>query len=278
LSGLVIDKFDDLIVIEFFSSGMFKFRDVIFRCLNEYNTDARFYWFAEEHVQKQESFDCHAPKSPGDRVITENRLSFKVSPESKHKTGFFNDQRENRLKLSKLVLGKRVLDLCCNSGGFSIYAKAKGGASEVTAVDLDEDILKLAEENAKLNQAKIRFVHADIFNWLRVAHENKQDFDVVILDPSKQTRNREEVDKALRRYTDMNRLAMQVVKPGGVLLTCSCTGLVSEDEFIESIKRAAWQAGRTAQVFEVTGAGDDHPFLAHVQESRYLKAVWCRII
>ena len=100
----------------------------------------------------------------------------------------------------------------------------------------------------------------------------------MVLDPAKLTRDRESIDLALRKYTDMNRLAMQVVKPGGVLLTCSCTGLVGEPDFLEMIRRAAWQAGRQAQVVQVSGAGGDHPFYAHVQEGRYLKSVFLRVV
>jgi 23S rRNA (cytosine1962-C5)-methyltransferase len=100
---------------------------------------------------------------------------------------------------------------------------------------------------------------------------------VVVLDPAKQTRDREEVDYALKRYLDMNRLALQAVAPGGLFLTCSCTGLVSEYDFLESVRRAAWQAGRVVQVLRIAGAGADHPYLLHVPESRYLKAVFCRV-
>ena len=101
--------------------------------------------------------------------------------------------------------------------------------------------------------------------------------DVVILDPAKLTRDREQVISALKKYNDMNKLAMSVVKPGGILLTCSCTGLVSEEDFLDMIRRAAFFAGRRAQILKVSGAGADHPYMAHVKESRYLKAVFCRI-
>jgi 23S rRNA (cytosine1962-C5)-methyltransferase len=104
-----------------------------------------------------------------------------------------------------------------------------------------------------------------------------QRFDVVVLDPAKQTRDREEIDFALKRYLDMNRLALQAVAPGGLFLTCSCTGLVGEADFLDTLRRAAWQAGRTLQVLRVAGAGADHPFLLHVPEGRYLKAVFCLV-
>jgi 23S rRNA (cytosine1962-C5)-methyltransferase len=276
LSGLVVDRFGDTIVIEFFAAGMFRQRQVIMDVLKTHFPEAKFYWFAEEHVGKQESFDCRPPEPPPPNVILENGLKFRVAAGSKHKTGFFLDQRDNRKYLGELSRGKRVLDICCNSGGFGVYAKAMG-ASEVTGLDLDEVAIDLAKQNAKLNNAQIRYVQADLFSWLRDIIPNKEQFDVVVLDPAKLTRDRESVDLALKKYCDMNRLAMHVVKPGGVLLTCSCTGLVSEPDFIESIRRAAWQAQRNVQVFKITGAGPDHPFLMSVPEGRYLKAVFCKV-
>jgi 23S rRNA (cytosine1962-C5)-methyltransferase len=277
LSGLVIDRFGDTLVIEFFAAGMFRQRAVIVDVLKQHFSTARFYYFAEEHVGKQESFDCRPPEPPPPDTIVEHGLKFRVAPGSKHKTGFFLDQRDNRFALSEYCRGKRVLDICCNSGGFGVYAKARGGASEVVGLDLDEQAIDLAKQNAKLNGAAIRFVQADLFSWLRDVIPNGERFDVVILDPAKMTRDRETVDQALRKYCDMNRLALHVVSPGGIFLTCSCTGLVSEADFLETLRRAAWQAGRALQVFKVTGAGPDHPFLLSVPEGRYLKAVFCRV-
>jgi 23S rRNA (cytosine1962-C5)-methyltransferase len=278
LSGLVVDRFGDTLVIEYFSAGMWRVRDAVRRALDAHFPGATHYWFAEEHVQKQESFDCKAPAPPGPVIITEHGVKFRAAPGTGHKTGFFADQRENRRRLAGFVAGKRVLDLCCNSGGFAIYAKALGAAEEVVAVDLDEEALAIAEANAKLNRVRIRFVQADIFPWLRdVALGNREQFDVVILDPAKMTRDREQVIPALKKYLDMNKLALAAVKPGGLFLTCSCTGLVDEPTFLDTVRRAAFYANRTVQVLEVTGAGPDHPWLAHVPESRYLKAVFCRV-
>ena len=277
MSGLVVDRFGGTLVMEFFAAGMFRFRSVIQEILAGHFPNSNFYWFAEEHVQKQESFDCRPPEPPPPAIVTEHGVRFRVAPGSKHKTGFFLDQRDNRKSLANFCAGRRVLDLCCNTGGFAVYAKALGHAEEVVAVDLDEKALELAGQNANLNQARIRFVQADIFHWLRDILPSGQRFDVVVLDPSKQTRDREAVSFALKKYFDMNRLALQVVAPGGIFLTCSCTGLVSEEAFLESLRRAAWQAGRTVQVFKVAGAAPDHPFQIHVPEGRYLKAVFCRV-
>ncbi|HEV3235554.1 MAG TPA: class I SAM-dependent rRNA methyltransferase, partial [Gemmataceae bacterium] len=245
LSGLVVDRFGSTLVLEFFAAGMFRFRTAITEALTAFYPGSQFYWFAEEHVQKQESFDCRPPEPPFPEVITEHDVRFRVAPGTKHKTGFFLDQRENRRRLAGFCKGRRVLDLCCNSGGFAVYAKALGEAEEVVGVDLDEEALGMARGNANLNQARIRFVQADLFSWLRDILPSGQRFDVVVLDPAKQTRDREEVDYALKRYLDMNRLALQAVAPGGIFLTCSCTGLISESDFLECLRRAAWQAGRT---------------------------------
>lgn len=278
LSGLVVDRYGDLLVVEFFSAGAFRHREWVYAALREQFPGCRFYSFAEEHVQKQESFDFRAPPAPEPSIVTEHGLKFRATPGSGHKTGFFADQRDNREFLSRFTAGKTVLDICCNSGGFAIYAKARGGATEVTGIDLDEEILEVAEKNARLNNAKVKFTQADLFPYLRDAQQRGDQWDVVILDPAKLTRDREQVIAALKKYNDMNKLAMQVVKPGGVLLTCSCTGLVSEEEFLDMIRRAAFYAGRTVQVLKVSGAGGDHPFMAHVKESRYLKAVFCRVL
>ncbi|HZP66747.1 MAG TPA: class I SAM-dependent rRNA methyltransferase [Rudaea sp.] len=278
LSGLVVDRFGDTLVIEFFAAGMFRERETIKRCLLEHFPGAQIYAFAEDHVQKQESFDFAHPPAPKPNVIVEHGVKFHAAPGAKHKTGFFADQRDNRRHLAEFCADARVLDLCCNSGGFAIYAKALGGAGEVVGVDLDEEILEIAEQNARLNKSKVRFIQADIFAWLRdVAVNGRERFDVVVLDPAKMTRDREQVIPALKKYLDMNKLALAAVKPGGIFLSCSCTGLVSEEQFLDMLRRAAFYANRTLQVIKVTGAGPDHPWQAHVPESRYLKAAFCRV-
>jgi 23S rRNA (cytosine1962-C5)-methyltransferase len=277
LSGLIVDRFGPLLVMEFFAAGMYKQREPIQAALLQQFPDSRFYWFAEEHVCKQESFDCRSPEPPNPFTITEHGVRFRVAPGSKHKTGFFADQRDNRKTLAGFCENKKVLDLCCNTGGFAVYAKVLGKAAEVTGVDLDEQAIALAKQNANLNQVRITFTQNDLFAWLRDLLPSGNRFDVVVLDPAKMTRDRDSVDLALKKYLDMNRLALQAVAPGGVFLTCSCTGLVSEETFLDTIRRAAWQAGRTVQIFKIAGAGGDHPFMAHVQEGRYLKAAFCRV-
>lgn len=277
LSGLVVDRYGDLLVVEYFSAGAFRYREWIYDALRAQFPGCRFYAFADEHVQKQESFDFRGTEAVPPAVITEYGIRFRADPAGAHKTGFFADQRENREWLSQQVAGKRVLDLCCNTGGFGVYAKARG-AEEVIGVDIDADVINIAKANAKLNNAHVKFVQADIFPYLRDMGNAGERFDVVILDPAKMTRDREQVIPALKKYLDMNKLALGVVKPGGLFATFSCTGLVSEEQFLDMIRRAAFYAGRTVQVLKVSGAGADHPWLAQVPESRYLKAVFCRVL
>ncbi|HEY5804708.1 MAG TPA: class I SAM-dependent rRNA methyltransferase [Lysobacter sp.] len=277
LSGLVVDRYGDLLVVEFFSAGMFRHREWIYEALKAQFPGCRFYSFADEHVQKQESFDFRGSEPVPPAVISEYGIKFRADPAGAHKTGFFADQRENREWLSQQVEGKRVLDLCCNTGGFAVYAAARG-AEEVIGVDIDADVIEIAKANGKLNNVRPRFIQADIFPWLRDAGIRGDQYDVVILDPAKMTRDREQVIPALKKYLDMNKLAMSVVKPGGLFATFSCTGLVSEEQFLDMLRRAAFYAGRTVQVLKVAGAGADHPWLAQVQESRYLKAAFCRVV
>ena len=277
ISGLVVDRYDDLIVVEFFSAGAWRHREWIFNALRELFPGCRFHSFADEHVQKQESFDYRDTLGTQPAIVVEHGIKFRADPAGAHKTGFFADQRENRQWLSRLCEGRRVLDLCCNTGGFAVYAAARG-ASEVVGIDIDAAVIEIAKENAHLNKVRPRFVQADIFPWLRDAANNGEQFDVVVLDPAKMTRDREQVIPALKKYLDMNKLALGVVKPGGLFATFSCTGLVGEDQFLDMLRRAAYYAGRTVQVLKVAGAGPDHPFLAQVPESRYLKAVFCRVL
>ena len=281
LSGLVVDRYDDLVVVGFFSAGMYRHREWIFNALREHFPGCRFHSFADEHVQKQESFDYKDTLGTEPAIISEHGIRFRADPAGAHKTGFFADQRENREWLSRMCTGQRVLDLCCNTGGFGVYAAVRG-AEEVVGIDIDPAVLEIARGNAKLNglhgKAMPRFIQADIFPWLRDAQANGERFDVVILDPAKMTRDREQVIPALKKYLDMNKAALGVVKPGGLFATFSCTGLVSEEQFTDMLRRAAFYAGRTVQVLKVAGAGPDHPWLAQVPESRYLKAVFCRVL
>ena len=276
LSGLIVDRYADILVIEYFAAGMWKFREAIHAALLRHFPDARLYWFAESHVQKQESFDVRSPDAPEAVEVHEHGLRFQAAPGSGHKTGFFADQRDNRKRFAELAKGRRVLDLCCNAGGFAVHAMA-AGAREAVGVDLDAGILEIARTNAANNNVAVTFEQSDIFDWVRAAVARGEQYDAVILDPAKLTRDRSKVMDALKKYFAMNRMALDIIPPGGLLLTCSCTGLVGESEFLEMLRRVALNAGREIQVLEVRGAGTDHPFRTDVPEGRYLKAVFCRV-
>ena len=276
LSGLIVDRYADTLVIEYFAAGMWRLREAIHAALLTHFPGARLYWFAETHVQKQESFDCRSPDVPAAMEVHEHGLRFHAAPGSGHKTGFFADQRDNRKRFAELSRGRRMLDLCCNAGGFAVQAMA-AGAREAVGVDLDAGILEIARANAAANNVAVRFEQADIFDWVRAAVARGERYDAVVLDPAKLTRDRSKVMDALKKYFAMNRMALDIIAPGGLLLTCSCTGLVGEAEFLEMLRRVGLNAGRDIQVLETGGAGADHPYRTDVPEGRYLKAVFCRV-
>src|SRR6185437_3551681 len=232
LSGLIVDRYADILVIEYFAAGMWKFREAIHAALLTHFPGTQLYWFA--------------------------------------------DQRDNRKRFAELAKGRRVLDLCCNAGGFAVHAMA-AGAREAVGVDLDAGILEVARANAEANNVAVTFEQSDIFDWVRAAVARGERYDAVVLDPAKLTRDRSKVMDALKKYFAMNRMALDIIPPGGLLLTCSCTGLVGEGEFLEMLRRVALNAGREIQVLEVRGAGADHPFRTDVPEGRYLKAVFCQV-
>jgi 23S rRNA (cytosine1962-C5)-methyltransferase len=276
LPGLVVDRYADTLVIEYFTAGMWRLRDTVHAALLAQFPGARLYWFAETRAQKQESFDCRSPDIPAPVEVHEHGLRFLAAPGSGHKTGFFVDQRDNRRRFAELARDRRVLDLCCNGGSFAVHAMA-GGAREAVGVDLDAGILEVAAANAAANGVAVRFEQADIFDWVRAAVARGERYDAVVLDPAKLTRDRGKVVDALKKYFAMNRMVLDAIAPGGLLLTCSCTGLVGEADFLEMLRRVALNAGRVIQVLEIHGAGADHPFHTDVPEGRYLKAVFCRV-
>jgi 23S rRNA (cytosine1962-C5)-methyltransferase len=280
LSGLIVDRFGDVLVVAFYAAGMWRMQHWIFDALLTQFPDSQIFAFGDDNAQKQEGFDCPPGKPPKPVIITEHGVKFHVPIGGKHKTGFFCDQRDNRQRWGELIKATKsasMLDLCCNSGGFAVYSGVNG-ATDITAVDLDEEAVEFATRNLRLNDVKAKVAQADIFPWLREAQEAGKRWDAVVLDPAKMTRARDEVIDALKKYLDMNKLALSVVKPGGLFLTCSCTGVVSEEQFLDMLRRAAFYAGREVQVLEVRGAGPDHPWLAQVNESRYLKSVFCRVL
>ncbi len=282
ISGLVAERYDDWIAIEVFSLGVYQRLGMLKRMLGEQTGIHKFIVRADERVERLEGFAVRpgdSDEGPRTLIVRENVVRFRVDPRGGHKTGFFCDQRENRARLARLVRGADdVLDVCCYSGGFGIYAKKLGGAASVTGVDLDEEAIELARQNANLNQVRVQYVHADAFAYMRQMRTNGRTFDVVVLDPPKFVAAREEYDEGMRKYADLNAGGVMLVRPGGLLLTCSCSGLVSREEFGRVVAGAAQRAGRGMQIVMETGAGPDHPVMAGVPESGYLKAVFARVL
>ncbi len=286
LGGLIVDRYADVLSLEVTTLGVWQRLPRWLPLLHELCGTSRHVISVDEGIARMEGIDpTTAPASkPVQKVrIVENGVNFEVDFAQGHKTGFFCDQRDNRAKLSRLVEGKSLLDLCCYSGGFSIHAKLHGHAAEVTAVDLDDKAIAMAKRNANINASqgplRIDFVHADAFVYARQMVKNGRQFDVVLLDPPKFVLGRdEEKEEGLRKYHDLNMLGLQCVRRGGLFVTCSCSGLVSPGEFEKTVIKAAQRLGRRLQILEMTGPGWDHPFLSTYPEGRYLKVLWARVL
>jgi 23S rRNA (cytosine1962-C5)-methyltransferase len=277
LPGLVVDRYGKDLVLEFYSLGMFKQADRIERILGGLFPGARFTHRASSHTQSMEGFRIEEVPSRRTR-IQENGVAFEVDLAGGHKTGFFCDQRENRLFASGLASGRRVLDVCSFTGGFGIYAKKLGGAQEVTCVELDPEASETCRGNADLNKVKVRQVCVDAFPYLRQMAANKQTCGMLVLDPYKLIASREGYKLGRQKYLDLNKLALSVVETGGILVTCSCSGLLPWQEFEGLVRTAAGVAGRRVQVFKKSGAGPDHPVVVDYPEGEYLKVLWCRVV
>lgn len=286
LGGLIADRYGDVLSLEVTTLGVWQRLERWLPLLHKLCGTTRHVISVDDAIARMEGIDpTTAPASePVHRVrIVENGVNFEVDFAQGHKTGFFCDQRDNRLKLSRVVEGKTLLDLCCYSGGFSIHAKLHGGAKEVTAVDLDEKAILMAKRNANINNSsgplRIDFVHADAFVYARQMVRNGKQFDVVLLDPPKFVLGRdEEKEEGLKKYNDLNMLGLQCVRRGGLFVTCSCSGLLSPTEFEKTVIKAAQRLGRRLQILEMTGPGWDHPFLSTYPEGRYLKVLWARVL
>ncbi|HLY73102.1 MAG TPA: class I SAM-dependent rRNA methyltransferase [Planctomycetota bacterium] len=265
LSGLIVDRYANVHSIEIFSLGMLKQLDVVRKVF------PGAFVQADARTQELEGFTLAAEKPPEGVVIQEHGVQFRVDFARGHKTGFFCDQRENRRAVADLSRGKNLLDLCCYTGGFAVSA-AKAGATRVVGVDMDEEALETARQNARLNRVKVDFFHQDVFNYLKQCREK---FDVVVLDPPKMAREAEDLPKARRGYHDLNALASRVVRPGGILVSCSCTGLVAAEEFLQIVQRASERELRT---FRIAGAGPDHPVSSLYPEGRYLKVLYSLVV
>ncbi len=290
LPGLVVDRYGDTLSAEVFSLGIFQRCEQLLAMLAERLGTHHTLIQTAPNVLAHEGFD-EPPRAseglPSSVTIREFGTRFRVRFAGGHKTGYFCDQRDNRRQLAQYCAGRSVLDLCCYTGGFAVQAKKLGGAAEVTAVDLDAQPLEIARENANLNQVRIKFIQADVFPYMRDMLRAGRQYDVVILDPPKLIRSRAEIEEGTRKHFDLNRLAMQLVRPGGIMLSCTCAGLLSEGEFVRLLHAAARQAGpldeslgpgrhapRSMRVLAKSGAAPDHPIASNCPETEYLNAVW----
>ena len=279
LPGIVSDKFGDVLSVEITALGAWMRLEKWLPLMHEVFGTKRVVVQVDADLARIEGI----PRSGGvesDKVrlvkVTENGVRYEIDFTTGHKTGFFCDQRDNRKKFRGIVEGKSVLDLCCYSGGFAVSA-ALGGASEVTAVDLDEAAVAMAKRNANLNDAKVKLTHADAFTWMRTMLENGRKWDVVMVDPPKFIFGKEdEIGHA--KYHDLNKLAAQLVEKDGVMVTCSCSGQLGVEAFENILTNVIHRQDKRLQVFDRTGAGGDHPTLSNYPESRYLKAIWGRVI
>jgi 23S rRNA (cytosine1962-C5)-methyltransferase len=293
LPGLVVDRYGDILSAEVFSLAMFQRSWALIARLGEMLGTRHCLIQVPVQALGQEGFLAEPIRSegvPDEVTVQEFGTQFRVRFEEGHKTGFFCDQRDNRRWLADFCSRKTVLDLCCYTGGFAIQARRLGQARDVTAVDLDELAIAVARENARLNQQKVNFVHADVFGYMRAMIANGRTFDVVVLDPPKLIHNRRELEEGTRKHLDLNRLALQLVADGGLFLTCTCSGLLDDTEFSRIVQTAARQAGKssaanrgagdsgiTLQILAKSGAAPDHPVAADCPETEYLRAVWARV-
>lgn len=277
LPGIVIDRYGDVLSLEVFSLGMYQRAEAIAQTLTSQMGLSHWVVRPGPATLEQEGFAAEGFSSAGAPrkvQVREHDVTYEINPFDGHKTGFFCDQRDNRLRLRHYCRGMSVLDLCAYTGGFAINA-ALGGAKEVTAVDLDEEAIRLARRNAQLNKASIKFVHADAFAYLRDMQRNGKNYDVIILDPPKLIHSREAAAEGQSRYFDFNKLAASLVSAGGLFLTCSCSGLFSMDELTRTVRAAC--GDRKPQLLQRTGAAADHPVAFSSLESEYLKCLWLRM-
>ena len=284
LGGLVVDRYSDTLSIEVSTLGVWRRLRRWLPVLHDKLGTQNHVIHADADIARMEGMrsadvpemDDEAPRSVR---IREDNVRYLVDFSEGHKTGFFCEQRENRLKFAQLARGSRVLDLCTYTGGFALSARVLGGCEDVTGVDLDEKAVAQAKKNADLNQVRVNWVHADAFTWGRQMIANGEIWDTVVVDPPKfvMSREGEFAQKGRNKYYDLNAVAIQLVKRGGLFVTCSCSGLLDVAEFEEIVMRAAHRNKRKLQIIDRTGAGPDHPVMSNAADGRYLKVVWALV-
>lgn len=282
--GFTIDRFNDILVAQVLSLGIEVRKDIIFNAiykilLQDGEEISGLYERNDVEIRKLEGLEeykgyyrlngVEIPKHTITEIV-ENGIKYKVDVENGQKTGFFLDQKYNRLAISKIAKGKKVLDCFTHTGSFALNA-AKGGAKHVHAVDISDTAIEMAKENAKLNglEDTMTFEAINVFDLLPQIKSN--DYDFIILDPPAFTKSRKTIENAKKGYKQINYRAMKALPRGGYLATCSCSHFMDEEKFIKMLKEAAKDAGVRLRQIEKRQQSPDHPILLNVGETDYLK-------
>lgn len=284
LSGLIIDRYGEYLALQFTGLAMAKRQEQIMPLLVELLHPRGIVARNERGTAQIEGL--HAPEGllwgqlpDGPVFVEEHGIRYGVDLREGHKTGFYLDQRENRRVAAGYCRGRRVLDMFCYSGGFGLTAIKLGGAKEVLAIDASQKAVALATANAELNGvSQMHFQVGDGFHTLDELKAAGQQFGAIVLDPPKFARARGAVDDALMAYYRINRTAAELLEPGGILVTCSCSGHVSREDFLHMLAGVAQRSGRDIQILEQRGAAPDHPVSATCLETEYLKCFICRVV
>ncbi len=279
LSGLVIDRFAGALVVQFNSYALSLFQNEIADHLMKLEGITDLIIKSDDSFAKLEGYIVEQRRVCGSNskiTVVENGLLYTVDLEAGQKTGFYCDQRENRLIVSGLSDKKKVLDLFCYSGGFGLNA-LKGDASSVDFVDSSAPALHLAEQNLKLNKFQnAQFLKSDSIKFLQQISQG--DYDLIIVDPPKYAVGSESVDRAAKTYISLNSLALSKLQRGGILVSNSCSGRISQERFMDIIKYSANASGKSVQIFHTGLQPLDHPFVVPCFETRYLKSVYMRVL
>jgi len=283
LPGLILDRYGPYLVVQFLTLGMEVLQDQILSSIRDLLAPGGIYARNDLHIREREGLPLNKGLLWGevpDRVqIGEGDLSFLVDLKEGQKTGFFLDQRENRLALQGRCEDRRVLDCFCYTGAFSLQA-AHFGASSVLGLDISDAAVALAQENARLNHlsGRCQFRIGNAFDELRALERQGERFDLLILDPPAFTKSKQAIEPALRGYKEINLRALKLLDSGGILLTCSCSYHLSPQLFLQLIEEAAADAGRKIHLNEFRTQAPDHPILMGVPETCYLKCAILRVL
>jgi 23S rRNA (cytosine1962-C5)-methyltransferase len=281
LSGLTVDRYGAYLVVQLTGLGIGKRLEPILDALQDALSPRAITLRTERGMAEEEGLVLKdgplrgaAPAAPVE--VVEGSLRFLVDLGTGQKTGFYLDQRDNRQRAAAYALGRSVADVCSYSGGFSVAA-ARAGAHSVTAVDMSAPALELARANAVLNDvsACVETVRAKAFDWLSERAAAGQAFGMVVLDPPRFARSKRGIPSALQAYERLNRLAFDCLEPGGVLVTFSCSGRVSEADFAQAVGRGAAARGRDVRILERLTQATDHPVSTRCPEGAYLKGLVC---